>query len=358
MIDGVPIIDGIVHAYNSLPDNFANAHGAMIVDEVSDFVSAANPPGYSIPKEAFQRDWTAEEVAHVTFTESYTDLAVSHVLPIRAFKDGWVSVEKNRELQDRWPERFFVYAGVDPMEGGKALDDLERQVELFDNPIGVKLYPNSWVGSEINGWYMDDPEIAFPVFERAQQLGLKVVAVHKAVPLGVVPRSNYTVSDVERAAIAFPHLQFEIVHGGMAFLEETAWELAKFENVWVNLEATTSLLTYRPAAFEQALAALLMRPASIDRIIWGTGAVAWHPRPIIEKFVRDFSFRAEIVDGFGVPQLDMAAKRKILAENYARLLGIDLAERLERVADDEFAVRRQEGLRPPYSSTGVGDQVA
>lgn len=33
---------------------------------------------------------------------------------------------------------------------------------------------------------MDDPEVAFPVFERARQLGIKVIAVHKALPLGPV----------------------------------------------------------------------------------------------------------------------------------------------------------------------------
>jgi len=28
--------------------------------------------------------------------------------------------------------------------------------------------------------------------------------------------------------MAFPELNFEIVHGGMAFLEETAWQIARF----------------------------------------------------------------------------------------------------------------------------------
>lgn len=104
---------------------------------------------------------------------------------------------------------------------------------------------------------MDDPEIAFPVFERARQLGIKVVAVHKALPLGPVPMEHYKVDDIDRAAIAFPGLNFEIVHGGMAFLEETAWQLARFQNVYVNLEITSALLRTRPLAFAQALGALV-----------------------------------------------------------------------------------------------------
>src|SRR3546814_6907342 len=51
---------------------------------------------------------------------------------------------------------------------------------------------------------MDDPEVAFPLFERAQALGIKVIAIHKAVPLGPVPMEHYRVDDIDRALTAFP----------------------------------------------------------------------------------------------------------------------------------------------------------
>jgi predicted TIM-barrel fold metal-dependent hydrolase len=74
---------------------------------------------------------------------------------------------------------------------------------------------------------MDDPEIAFPLFERALYLGLKAVAIHKAIPLGPVPMDHYRMDDIDAAAAAFPDLQFEIVHGGFAFIEETAFQLVQ-----------------------------------------------------------------------------------------------------------------------------------
>ena len=43
----------------------------------------------------------------------------------------------------------------------------------------------------------------------------------------------------------FPDLTFEIVHGGMAFNEETAWLLGRFPNVWVNLETLNIVLVKR-----------------------------------------------------------------------------------------------------------------
>ena len=41
----------------------------------------------------------------------------------------------------------------------------------------------------------------------------------------------------------------------------------------------------------------------------------------------------------------------VLSGNYARIMGIDVAERLERIADDEFSKAKKEGIAPPYSTT-------
>ena len=353
MFDGYPIIDSIIHAYNFHPSNYANKHAMMLANDVWGFAYATSRPGYRLSREGFDRDWTAQETASVAFAESYSDMAVTHVLPIRAYKDGQVSVEKNREFLDRWPNRMIAYVGVDPTEGQRALEDLEEQVEAIPEAIGLKLYPNSWLGDKISGWFMDDPEIAFPVFQRAQDLGLKVIAVHKAVPLGPVPREHYGMADIDRAAMAFPDLQFEVVHGGMAFLEETAWQLAMFSNVWVNLEITSSLVCARPAAFNQAMAAMLMSPLSLDRIFWGTGSVGFHSRPLIESFVRDFAFTPQQIEEHGLPEMDEAAKRKILAENYARLAGVDLAEQLKKIAGDEFDRGPDAEPAAPWSTTSA-----
>jgi uncharacterized protein len=57
----------------------------------------------------------------------------------------------------------------------QALDSLEQQVEQL-KPVGLKLYPNSYSAEGILGWHMDDPEIAFPVFQRALDPGLKAIA--------------------------------------------------------------------------------------------------------------------------------------------------------------------------------------
>jgi predicted TIM-barrel fold metal-dependent hydrolase len=352
MIKDVPVIDAVVHAYNLDPSNYANKWGLPSTQLVTGATYFSAKPGYRVPPEQYVRDWGMDETASMVFAESDTDLATYHVLPVGAYKDGMCSVEKAQEAISRWPDRFLVYAGVDPMGGQAAIDELDRQIELLGNPPGLKLYPNSWQEEEVLGWKMDDPEVAFPLFEHARNRGIKVIAVHKAVPLGPYPLDTYRVDDIDRAAIAFPDLQFEIVHGGSAFIEETAWQLARFPNVFVNLEITGALAYAKPKAWQYAMAGLMQvaGPMALDRIVWGTGAMAYHPQPHIEAFW-DFTFDQDVMDRFGIPQITQEQKAAVLSGNYARILDIDIDARLARVADDEFSKLKAEGLQAPYSTT-------
>jgi hypothetical protein len=361
MIDGYPVVDAVVHAYNFEQSNFANKSGADVAAAVYASVVVYARDGFVPDENGFLRDWSMEETANMLFLESDVDIAVHHSLPLFAFKDGGCSFEKTLEAKERWPGRFITYAGVDPMEREKAIEEMERQVEALD-AVGLKLYPNSWVGEEVLDWRMDDPEIAFPLFQRAQELGVKVVAVHKAVPLGPLPLDPYRVDDIDRAAIAFPDLAFEVVHGGMAFIEESAWQLARFPNVYVNLEITSSLLAKRPLAFSHAMATLLQYGGewAMQKILWGTGAMSFHPQPLIETFIRDFEFPSELVEKAGIPQMTPENKRRILSENYADMIGMDLPARLAEIEGDAFAERRAQNggeLFEPYSTTMAAGRV-
>ena len=58
-----------------------------------------------------------------------------------------------------------------------------------------------------------------------------------------------------------------------------------------------------------------------------------------------------MLEGFGLSQIDQDAKRKIVGENYARLIGLDVEQAKARIADDEFTRRRAEGRPEPYATT-------
>jgi hypothetical protein len=357
MIDEMPVVDAVVHPYNADPSNFASQYGEALTEMLWAGHYFMSPPGYRIAAPSFMRNWSVEETLDVAFTESDTDLAVIHVLPLSAYKDNCVSVEKAVEAKERWPDRTIVYGGIDPLRPD-ALEEFERQFELLD-PIGFKMYPSSWLGGKTpENWMMNDPEVAYPLFERARQLGVKVMAIHKALPMGPVERKEYAPDDVDRAAIDFPDLIFEVVHGGSAFVEESAWQLARFPNVFVNLETTSSFIATRPKEFETVLAQFASwgGDMALSRVMWGTGCAAYHPEPLLERF-KDFQFSDEVIEGIGVAPLSDEARAGILGGNFARMAGLDLDQRMKAIANDDFSRRLAEGKSAPWSTTASADHV-
>lgn len=352
------IIDGVVHAYNLHPDNYADVKSAKPVSELTYLIGGAGSPKpeFNVPQEIYIDDWTVEDVANVLLKETATDFGVAHTLPLYCFKDGMCSVEKSAEFVQRWPDRFQAYAAVDPLREN-ALDALDRQADLL-KPIGLKVYPTSWNGATISQWTMNDPRIAFPIYERALKHGIKTIAVHKAVPLGpVVAEDAFNPGDMEGAAGNFPELNFEIVHGGIAFSEETGWLLARFENIYLNLEVSNIILERRPRTFSKMLIDLLKvgGMAMLDRFVWASGCYLAHPRPTIEAFC-NYEIPQDLLEDAGLfaplSQITDDHKRNILANNYARMNGLDIARLKAGMANDEFSKAKLENMEPePWSTT-------
>ncbi|GGY93212.1 amidohydrolase family protein [Novosphingobium colocasiae] len=358
------VIDAVAHAFNFESSNFASVSEAQSVVDLTYAIVGENvPPGYALSRDAVVRNWPVDDTAAMLFGESDTDLAVMHTLPVLAFKDGMSSLEKSAEALQRYPNRFIgAYAAVDPLAGKAAYDALDRQIDML-NPIGLKLYPTSWNGGTIGTWRMDDPAIAFPLFEYAAKRGITNFAVHKAIPLTPAPTGeSFRPGDVEGAAEHFPDLNFEIVHGGAAFTEETAWLLGRYSNIWVNLETLNIVLVTRPRVFGKILLGLMHigGAAVLDRLIWGTGTMQYHPRPCLEAFF-DYTLPEDLLDQYGLfealPQLDEAAKAKILGGNYARMHGFDMADLRRRIQGDAFCRGAEDKLPAPYSTTSVAAQV-
>ncbi len=358
------VIDSVTHAYNLDPSNYYNKEHAEAITTMICGVVAGAPEGYRVPVEDFVRDWTVEDMAQMLFVESDTDFAIFHPTPITAYYDGLNSVEKAADAAKRWPTRMRSYATLDPLRAGAgAVDELQRQCEDF-NPIGLKLYPSSWGENGHTGWRMDDEKVAYPLYEKCRELGLKVVAVHKAVPFGPIPIETYKVTDIEPAAADFPDLQFEIVHGGFSFVEETAWMLARFPNVWINLEGLNVILTQRPLTFAKLMLGLaaLVGDGVYDKCVWATGAMSYHPRASLEAF-QAFQFPEDMLAQAGhiapVSQITDEHKRKILAENYATMHGLDLDELKRGTLNDEWAQKHTEaGDVAPYSTTSLAGAMA
>lgn len=348
MIEDVLIIDAVVHNYNLDPSNYKTSFGRDIAEMIYGFHTKWQTPEHHVPHDAWITDWPSESLAEVLFLESQTDMGGSHVLCLDSwFNDGCVSFEKNVEISQRWPNRFFVYLGVDPFNDPQwNVEELRRQKEAIPSAIGIKLYPDRV--NPFGRFRLDDPEMSYPLLEVALELGLKNIAIHKAIPNGPVPLEPYSVVDVDAAASAFPDLNFEIVHGGMAFLEETALAIARFPNVYVNLEVTALYGSAVPGQFDHIMGTLLFW-AGPEKILWGTSGMVYHPQPQIEAFW-NYQISPRMQERYSLEPLTKKDKALIFGENYARLLGLDVQALKAGFANDEFSKQvKENGLAKPYS---------
>lgn len=332
MLDGTLVIDAVAHGYNFSPENsrnpaFSEHLGNMLYFGVHQDLQ---PQGgrYVLPREKFFRGTDPEMIAHAFFEESPTDAVVYHEVPVFGLlKDGGSPLWVGQRMAELYPGRVFWYAAVSPWHP-QALEQVDRAAEL--GARGIKLYPLDFDEGRMVTFKMNDPHLAYPVFERARARGIRNIAIHKAIPLGSVPFEPFRVNDLDQAALDFPDLNFEIVHGGFAYLEETAMLLAVFPNIYINLEGASAFLVRRPEKFAHILGSFLQSYGH-ERIFWATGCIALHPRPFVEAFW-DFQIPPELVERYGYPSLTPEVKRKILGENAARAMGIDM-ERLRPLCE-------------------------
>ncbi|MEU6148242.1 amidohydrolase family protein [Streptomyces sp. NPDC047081] len=329
------MVDAIVHAYDFSEQNVQDNRIARATHAgIWEGVRAALPKDRVLPREIAVADWPIEVTTETIFRESGTDFAAHHNLRLDSwFHDGLVSREKNAEAARRWPQRYFPYVGVDPTQGvDRCIAEMREQVAETPNAVGLKLYPHRIYPFE--SWRMDDPAVAYPLFEEAAHLGIKVVAIHKALPLGPVPMDPYRVSDLDGAAMNFPEMNFEIIHSGMAFVEETAWAIARFPNVYANLEATTWMGVHHPRRLAETLAAL-MSQGGFNKLLYAGTLPILDCQFLLESFV-SLEFPEDVVERYGF-EFTRDLKEGILGLNYLEMVGVDPEEAKARIADDEFS---------------------
>jgi len=353
MIDQTIVVDAVGHAYNWSADNFANALAEGFAAGGYGFHVLLSPDDpHRLGPEEFARDWQAEELEQVFFLETEVDVVCYHGTPLDDyFKDGLVAIDKGVELKRRNPDRVFLYGPINPLEGDRAIAELERQVSEYGID-GVKLYPARYYRGRTLPVQLDDAQHTIPVIERALELGVKVVAVHKAIPFGPTASVNYRTDDVDTAAALYPEMNFEIVHAGYAFLEDTLLLAARFPNVWANLEVTASLAVNNPRRYAEVMGGLLYWGAA-ERTIFASGCTLVHPQPAIEG-LKTYEIPQDLIDGYGYPQLTGEIRRRILGENFLRLHGVDATDLKARIAGDKWSKAREAGLAPPWHRVREG----
>jgi hypothetical protein len=325
------VIDGHMHFWDASPENWRNRYGEAWIRCFYDFHRGLNPPDYVWPFEKYCK-YSEGDVIEDLFLKGYVDMGIfNSTYLLEFFKNGFNTHAQNYVLKEKYPDRFILSGTFDPRAGPDGLDEFRRMVNEY--PIqGIKLYTAEWRGSS-RGWSLTDPA-AYKYLELCQELGIRNIHVHKGPTIYPLNMDAFDVRDVDQVATDFPDLNFIVEHVGLPRLDDFCWIAFQEKNVYGGLAVATAFLHSRPRYFAEIMANLLFFLGP-DRLLFGCDYPILFPKWIVEKFMA-FEFPEDIKQEYHV-DLTLETKRKILAENAARLYGIDLKARRQKLSQDPIA---------------------
>ena len=314
----------------------------------------------------------AEHYFKEVFLDSDTDVAVLSFVPIPA-KINPTTPSEVSQVRDlvaglEGSKRLLLHSLVLPNQPPykQQLESMEQAAAEWDI-AAWKVY-TQW-GPDGVGWALDDPQIGIPFIEKARELGIKNICIHKGFPLpGLSPKFT-TAEDVGRVATMFPDVNFLIYHSGFEMgrregpydpqdaergvsalvksLQDN--EVAPNQNVYAELGSTWRFAMRDPTAAAHVLGKLL-RYVGQDRVVWGTDSI-WYgsPQDQILAF-RAFQIAPELQERHGYPALTPALKRKVFGINASGAYGIDPQAFRREAKNDVVGRARTAYARTPNPS--------
>ena len=308
-------------------------------------------------------DYTLAEYVRCVFLETDNTVAVLTSAPFEnsllVSNDQMLMV---RELVERLSGagRLLTHTVVLPGESDQ-LDAMESWRDRYE-PVGWKVYTLGRMNATLDGWtdpwMLDDENVGLPFLERARDLDVRTVCVHKGLS-GMV--DNGSPRDIGPVASAFPDLTIIVYHSGYEpptredippegpYTAETAdvgvnrlitslrdAGIGRGANVFAELGTTWFSLIRRPTEAAHVLGKLLVAVGE-DNIMWGTDSIWYGPaQPAIDAFLA-FQIPADLREQYGYPEITAETRRKILGANAARVYGIDLGAAVTAAANDDLA---------------------
>jgi predicted TIM-barrel fold metal-dependent hydrolase len=325
VIDDIFVFDNVIHVYDMSDENVPATPAAQQGrDSMLAIGGALRWPGYARAGVRFDKRWTIEEMYEMVFVEAPTDLAMAQVVPIfEWFNDFFAPVAAQHAMAQRYPDRVLFCGGVDPIHRGlpDAMDQITHQITEL-GACSMKFYN----GHVDRSWRCDDEQIAYPMYERCRELGVKTIQFHKGTPFGLQPLEALSPLDLQAPARDFPDLNFVIHHLAFPYFEEAISLAARFPNIYLALSGSLNLAVIAPRLVQEQLGRLLAE-VGVHKLLWGSeAALAGGPAPYLRAFM-DLEIPQDLRAGYGYPQITRADKARILGENFAELMGIDLSAR-------------------------------
>jgi predicted TIM-barrel fold metal-dependent hydrolase len=211
------------------------------------------------------------------------------------------------------PAHLIGYASVNPTYQGPeaAVEELTRSVEEL-GLSGVKLYPM------YQHWWANDPDIAFPIYEKAQEFGIPVM-IHQAgstrIDASLELGRPAILDDIGRV---FRDLRVIVAHTGWPWVDEALFLLTKHPNFYAELSYLIASVTRRDLFLLLSRCEPMFVP--LEKLFFGTDYPGFLYDPV--KLKDKLLSVNEEADACSMPAIPQAKLDGIMGPNVARVLGL------------------------------------
>lgn len=192
------------------------------------------------------------------------------------------------------PDLFVGFGSVDPRRGDRAVTGVEEVARL--GLAGLKFHASTVET------YPNDEALMFPLYRRAQDLGLRVIHHTGTTALGRCRIRYARPLYLDDVAQAFPDLRILAAHFGWPWMDECFAVLMRHRNVYMDLSG------WAPRYLPDALVSMASGPFK-DRTLVGSDF------PMLDPGRWEEEFRRAVV-----PRLNEGVAEKVLEGNAKRFL--------------------------------------
>jgi predicted TIM-barrel fold metal-dependent hydrolase len=315
---------------------------------------------------------SGEEFVKDVFLDSDTDIMVLSFVPSTRAGEPLTIEEAlaTRDIVEKMAgtKRLLLHGRVNPNQQGD-IEDMERLAKL--GVVAFKTY-TQW-GPDGKGFFMtDDAGIAF--VERAREVGVRNIAIHKGLPFGPRSYEHSTARDIGPIAKRFPDVNFLIYHSGYVIDKaEGPYDPKRTDgidalitsvlqagvkpnsNVYAELGSTWRFLSMRDPTSAAHAMGKLFKYIGQDNVLWGTDSI-WYgsPQDQIQAF-RTFQIAPELREQYGYPTMTNALRAKVFGLNATKPYHLSPAE-IRRETDKDAVARSRvayaETPNPSFATYG------
>ncbi len=306
-----------------------------------------------------------EQFVKDVFMDSDTDLMVLSFVPSTREGEPLTMEEAaaTASIVERLngTHRLLIHGRVNPNQHGdlEGMDELAARYKI----AAWKTY-TQWGPSDAGGFFMDD-EPGIKLIEKARQLGIRNIAIHKGLAFGPKSYEHSTCVDIGRVAKRYPDVNFLIYHSGyVPDKAERAYDPQRTDgidalitsllengikpgsNVYPELGSTWRLAMRDPDTAAHVIGKLV-KYCGENNVLWGTDSI-WYgsPQDQIQAF-RTFQIAPELRDKHGYVEITPALRAKIFGQNALKIYPVAPDVVKKHIKQDKVAVLRQEYRERP-----------